>query len=106
MVNVVYPGSFDPVTLGHLNLVERALRLFGKVTVAVAENPAKDSVFTVEERLAMLREVMPSRQSLKITSFRGLTVEFCKKNGHDAILRGLRTVSDFEFEYQMALTNR
>jgi pantetheine-phosphate adenylyltransferase len=106
MVNVVYPGSFDPVTLGHMDLVERALRLFGKVTVAVADNPAKASLFTVAERVAMLREVMPARDSLKIASFRGLTVEFCKQHGHDAILRGLRTVSDFEFEYQMALTNR
>ena len=106
MVNLVYPGSFDPVTLGHLDLVERALRLFGKVTVAVAENPEKQSLFTVEERLAMLREVMPAREQVTVTSFRGLTVDFCRKTGHDAILRGLRTVSDFEFEYQMALTNR
>ena len=107
MIKVLYPGSFDPVTLGHLDLVQRALRLFDRVTVAVAVNPTKAPLFTVEERMQMLAEVLPAdRERLTITTFQGLAVDYCKRTGHDAILRGVRTVSDFEFEYQMALTNR
>src|SRR5262245_31090640 len=106
MIKVLYPGSFDPVTLGHLDLVQRALRLFDRVTVAVAANPTKTPLFTVEQRIEMLKEVLPVEKRLTITSFQGLAVDYCKKTGHDAILRGVRTVSDFEFEYQMALTNR
>ena len=106
MSNALYPGSFDPVTFGHLDLVQRALRLFSRVTVAVAINPQKSPLFTVEERVAMLREVMPQDPRLVVTTFQGLAVDYCKRNGHEAILRGLRTVSDFEFEYQMALTTR
>jgi len=107
MIKVLYPGSFDPVTLGHLDLVQRALRLFDRVTVAVAVNPTKTPLFSVEERIAMLEEVLPpEKERLTITSFQGLAVDYCRRTGHDAILRGVRTVSDFEFEYQMALTNR
>jgi pantetheine-phosphate adenylyltransferase len=106
MIKILYPGSFDPVTLGHLDLVQRAMRLFDRVTVAVAANPTKHPLFTVEERIEMLKEVLPAGKRLTITSFQELAVDYCKKTGHDAILRGVRTVSDFEFEYQMALTNR
>ena len=106
MVSALYPGSFDPVTCGHLDLVERALALFDGVTVAVAENISKQPVFSLEERLALLREVLPNDPRVRITSFRGLVVDFCRQNGFRVVLRGLRTVSDFEYEYQMALTNR
>ncbi len=106
MARALYPGSFDPVTRGHLDLVARALGLFDAVTVAVAENISKLPLFTLEERLEMLREVLPASEKLDVVSFQGLVVDFCKEHRHDVILRGLRTVSDFEFEYQMALTNR
>lgn len=104
MVRVLYPGSFDPVTRGHLDLVERARRLFDEVTVAVARNSAKQPTFTVEERIEMLREELPAE--VGVVGFQELVVDFARREGFGAILRGLRTVGDFEFEYQMALTNR
>ncbi len=106
MARALYPGSFDPVTRGHLDLVARASDLFDAVTVAVAANISKQALFTVEERLEMLREVLPLSERLEVVSFQGLVVDYCKEHRHDVILRGLRTVSDFEYEYQMALTNR
>lgn len=106
MVSALYPGSFDPVTRGHVDLVERALPLFDHLTVAVAANSTKSPTFSADERVAMLREVLPQDPKVSITTFRGLVVDFCKQRGIGAILRGIRTVSDFEFEYQMALTNR
>lgn len=106
MVTAIYPGSFDPVTRGHLDLIERALPLFDHLTVAVAINRQKTPTFTTEERVATLREVMPPDPRLTVTSFTGLVVDFCRSQGIGAILRGVRTVSDFEYEYQMALTNR
>lgn len=106
MVSALYPGSFDPVTCGHLDLVERALPLFDRLTVAVAINSQKNATFTAEERVAMLREVLPDDPRVQVTTFRGLVVDFCRAQGIGAILRGVRTVSDFEYEYQMALTNR
>jgi pantetheine-phosphate adenylyltransferase len=106
MVNAIYPGSFDPVTHGHLDLVARALPLFDHLTVAVAVNRQKTPTFSPEERAAMLREVLPNDRRLSVTTFRGLVVDFCKQHGIGAILRGVRTVTDFEYEYQMALTNR
>jgi pantetheine-phosphate adenylyltransferase len=106
MVTAIYPGSFDPVTRGHLDLIERALPLFDHLTVAVAINRQKTPTFTTEERVATLREVLPPDPRLTVTSFTGLVVDFCRSQGIGAILRGVRTVSDFEYEYQMALTNR
>jgi len=106
MVRAIYPGSFDPVTRGHLDLVERALPLFDSLTVAVAVNRQKAPTFTPEERIALLREVLPPDPRVTVTSFTGLVVDFCRQQGISAILRGVRTVSDFEYEYQMALTNR
>ncbi|MBX3462528.1 MAG: pantetheine-phosphate adenylyltransferase [Planctomycetes bacterium] len=106
MVSALYPGSFDPVTRGHIDLVERALPLFDHLTVAVAVNSSKAPTFAAEERVAMLREVMPADPRLSVTTFRGLVVDFCRSQGIGAVLRGVRTVSDFEYEYQMALTNR
>ncbi|MCA8977966.1 MAG: pantetheine-phosphate adenylyltransferase [Planctomycetes bacterium] len=106
MVSALYPGSFDPVTHGHLDLIHRALPLFDRLTVAVATNSQKVPTFSAEERVAMLREVLPDDDRLLVTTFHGLVVDFCRVRGIGAILRGVRTVSDFEFEYQMALTNR
>ena len=106
MVSALYPGSFDPVTRGHLDLVERALPLFDHLTVAVARNSSKQPTFTADERVRMLQEVLPKDRRLSVTSFSGLVVDFCRSQGIGAILRGVRTVSDFEYEYQMALTNR
>lgn len=106
MVSALYPGSFDPVTLGHLDLIQRALPLFDRLTVAVAINSSKQPTFTADERVAMLRETLPQDDRLSVTTFTGLVVDYCRREGIGAILRGVRTVSDFEFEYQMALTNR
>lgn len=106
MVSALYPGSFDPVTRGHLDLVERALPLFDHLSVAVAINSQKQSTFSIEERVAMLREVLPDSDRLSVVTFSGLVVDFCREQKIGAILRGVRTVSDFESEYQMALTNR
>ncbi|HEB53851.1 MAG TPA: pantetheine-phosphate adenylyltransferase [bacterium] len=106
MVSALYPGSFDPVTRGHLDLVERALPLFAHLTVAVAINSQKRPTFTTEERVEMLREVLPDSDKLSVVTFSGLVVDFCRQQNITAILRGVRTVSDFESEYQMALTNR
>ncbi len=106
MVSALYPGSFDPVTFGHLDLVQRALPLFDRLTVAVARNSSKSGTFTFDERVDMLREVLPADPRLSVTTFAGLVVDYCRAQGIGAVLRGLRTVSDFEYEYQMALTNR
>ncbi|MDA0374598.1 MAG: pantetheine-phosphate adenylyltransferase, partial [Planctomycetota bacterium] len=100
----LYPGSFDPVTLGHLDLVARARRMFDSVTVAVARNSSKNPVFSVEERIELLRAELPG--DVEVVGFSELVVEFAAREGYDAILRGLRNIGDFEFEYQMALTNR
>ncbi len=106
MVKAIYPGSFDPVTRGHLDLIQRALPLFDHLTVAVAINRQKSATFSPEDRVEMLRAVMPKDSRLSVTAFGGLVVDFCRDQGIGAILRGVRTVSDFEYEYQMALTNR
>jgi pantetheine-phosphate adenylyltransferase len=104
----VYPGSFDPPTLGHLNLVDQGLALFGRLVVAVARNSAKDSLFTPGERVALLREVLagydPAR--VEVDSFEGLLVDYARSRGAAAIVRGLRGASDFEYELQMAMVNR
>lgn len=104
MVSALYPGSFDPVTRGHLDLVQRACRLFDSVTVAVARNSGKNPLFDVDERIALLRDDLPDE--VAIVGFQELVVDFAERHGFGVILRGLRTIADFEFEYQMALTNR
>ncbi|MCC6671808.1 MAG: pantetheine-phosphate adenylyltransferase [Planctomycetes bacterium] len=106
MVRALYPGSFDPVTNGHIDLVQRGLALFETVTVAVAANIGKQALLPIEDRLQLLRTVLPRTERVQVTTFRGLVVDFCKQNGYGVILRGLRTIADFEYEYQMALTNR
>ncbi len=105
----VYPGTFDPVTYGHIDLIKRALKLFDRLIVAIGENPAKKPLFTLEERLEMLEESLrdlPERERLEITSFSGLLVDFAREKGARVIVRGLRAVSDFEYEFQLALMNR
>lgn len=106
MARVLYPGSFDPVTNGHLDVLQRASRLFDEVIVAVAHHNAKQALFTVEQRVHLLRQSTGHLQNVRITSFEGLLVNFAKEQGAQALIRGLRAVSDFEFEFQMALMNR
>lgn len=102
----VYPGTFDPVTNGHIDLVERSLRIFGEVIVAVAENPKKAPLFPLEERIAMLKAVTVNYKNVLIEGFDGLLVDYVRNKSAVAIIRGLRAVSDFEYEMQMALMNR
>lgn len=102
----LYPGSFDPPTFGHLDLIQRASRMFYRLIVAVADNDAKSCMFSVEERINMLRQVTNDLKNIEITSFNGLTAEFARQCGAMAVVRGLRVISDFEFELTMAITNR
>jgi pantetheine-phosphate adenylyltransferase len=102
----VYPGTFDPVTYGHLDVIERGLKTFEKLVEAVAANPPKPTLFDLDERMDMLRELVGDRPRLSVESYSGLTVDCVRRLGGRVILRGIRTVSDFEFEFQMALTNR
>ena len=102
----IYPGSFDPVTNGHLDIVERGLKIFDKIIVAILHNPAKNSLFTVAERMDMLQESMKSFSNVEFDTFSGLLVDYAVQKKAHAILRGMRAVSDFEYEFQMALMNR
>ena len=102
----IYPGSFDPVTLGHIDIVERAASIFGKVYVAVIKNPEKEAKFSFEDRMKMLKGAARHLKNVKVESFSGLLIDYAKKKKANAIVRGLRAVSDFEYEFQMALTNR
>jgi pantetheine-phosphate adenylyltransferase len=102
----VYPGSFDPITNGHVNLIERALEVFDKLVVAVAHNPNKSALFSVEERLEMIRVALKNDPRVVVASFEGLLVDFVEKQGARVIIRGLRALSDFEYEFQMTLMNR
>ena len=103
----IYPGSFDPITNGHVDLVKRTLRVFDKIVVAIATNPGKDgSLFTVAERLQMVREVFKSlRSRVEADSFEGLLVDYAERKRATVIIRGLRAISDFEYEFQMAMMN-
>jgi len=103
---VIYPGTFDPVTNGHIDVIKRAIDLFDKVVVTVARNPVKNPLFTVEERLIMLKESLNPFTKVSVDSFEGLVVDHAKEVGAIGIIRGLRAVSDFEYEFQMALMNR
>ncbi len=100
------PGTFDPVTNGHIDIVERAARLFDKVIVAVVENPAKEPLFSIEERVAMLSEAVGAIEGVEIDSFTGLLVEYARSRQVDAVVKGLRAVTDFDYELQMAQMNR
>lgn len=104
--HAIYPGTFDPVTNGHVDIVQRCRPLFDQVTVAVAINQSKTPLFTLDERMDMLRETFAGMDQVEVASFEGLLVEYARAKGARAIIRGLRAVSDFEFELQMALMNR
>jgi pantetheine-phosphate adenylyltransferase len=104
----IYPGSFDPPTNGHLDLIERGLKLFDKVTIAILCNPAKEKsgLFTIDERMEMLNDIFAGQDRIEVDSHYGLLVDYAVQKNAQAILRGLRAVSDFEYEFQMALMNR
>lgn len=106
MIRAVYPGTFDPLTKGHEDLVARASKLFGEVVVAVAHSPAKQPFFTLEERVELAKEILASYANVRVMGFSGLLSEFLKTQNANVILRGLRAVSDFEYEFQMAGMNR
>jgi pantetheine-phosphate adenylyltransferase len=106
MRRAIYPGSFDPVTCGHLDVIQRAARLFDELVVAVAFNDQKQSMFTPEERMVLIREATASVGNIRVACFDGLLVDFARREGAGAVIRGLRAISDFEFEFQMALMNR
>lgn len=103
----VYPGTFDPITMGHLDIIQRALHLFDKVVIAVAENAAKKTLFSLEERLEMIRDCFPpDDKRIEVAAVKGLLVDYAYTKGARAIVRGLRAVSDFDYEFQLALMNR
>jgi pantetheine-phosphate adenylyltransferase len=103
---VIYPGSFDPITNGHLDLIQRALKVFDHIIVAVAVNTIKKALFTMEERLEMTRVSLQSYPQVSVDTFTGLLVEYAKRQNAKTILRGLRAVTDFEYEFQLAMMNR
>ncbi len=105
MRRVVCPGSFDPVTNGHLDIISRAAQLYDEVVVAVAENPSKTTLFTAEERVELIREATKALGNVRVDQFEGLTVDFCRDNDISAIVKGLRAVTDFDYEMQMAQMN-
>jgi pantetheine-phosphate adenylyltransferase len=102
----IYAGTFDPITHGHADIITRSLSVFDQVMVAVAPNPTKRPLFTLEERIEMVRLVTKELTAVQVTSFEGLLVEFVRRMGARAVIRGLRAISDFEYEFQMALVNR
>ena len=105
-MTLVYPGSFDPVTNGHLDIITRAACICDKLIVAVGNNESKKPAFTVEERVEMIKESIGGRENILVTSFTGLLADFAKKVGARAVIKGLRAMSDFEYEFQMALLNK
>lgn len=102
----LYPGSFDPITNGHLDVIERAARLFDHVLVAVADNNAKNALFSTEDRVSLIRQSVSALPNVRVTSFKGLLVDFAAASGARVVVRGLRAVTDFEYEFQMALMNK
>ena len=104
--SAIYPGSFDPLTNGHLSLIQRGLKMFDSLIVAIAVNPKKSPLFSVEERKDMIREALHNDPRVEIDDFQGLLVDYAKKRKLNVVLRGLRAVSDFEFEFQLANMNR
>src|ERR1035437_1272290 len=105
-VSALYPGTFDPPTNGDIDLIQRGAKLFDHLTVAILNNPVKDPLFSVEERVEMLRESTSSLTNVSVATFDGLMVEFARQQGASAVLRGIRAISDYEDEFQMALMNR
>jgi pantetheine-phosphate adenylyltransferase len=105
-VKALYPGTFDPPTNGHVDLITRGAKIFDRLTVAILLNPVKNPLFTVEERVEMLEEVTGPLGNVSVATFDGLMVEFARRQGASAVLRGIRAISDYEHEFQMALMNR
>jgi len=106
MIRALYPGSFDPVTFGHLDVIERSSKIVNELIVGVLDNPSKSALFTKEERVEMLKEVTSHIKNIKIESFEGLLVDFAKEKKASIVIRGLRAVTDFEYELQLSQTNR
>ena len=102
----VYPGSFDPMTNGHLDIIKRGLRMFDELIVLIAHNPKKSFLFSVQERIELIKQVVNGMDGIRVDSYDGLLVDYAKSSGANIILRGLRALSDFEYEFQMALMNR
>lgn len=105
-VSAMYPGTFDPVTIGHEDLVRRGARLFDRIVVAVAANPGKEPMFTLDERVSLVKSVLADLDNVEVTGYSGLTIEYAQHNNLQVIVRGLRAVSDFEYEFQLANMNR
>lgn len=106
MKRAIFPGSFDPITLGHYDIIERGVKLFDEVIVAIGVNASKKYMFSIEERMDFIKEAFKHEPKIKVVSYKGLTVDFCLKNDVEFILRGLRNPADFEFEKAIAHTNR
>jgi len=106
MKKAVFPGSFDPITLGHVDIIQRALPLFDEIIIAIGTNAAKRYMFPLEERISFIKDTFKGQPKIKVTSYKGLTINYCKENNIDFILRGLRNPADFEFEKAIAQTNR
>lgn len=102
----VYPGTFDPITNGHLSIVNRALKIFDKLVIAILNNPQKSALFSLEERIDMIQKALKDKDNVEVDSFDGLLVDYVVRKNSNVILRGLRALSDFEYEFQMALMNR
>ena len=102
----IYPGTFDPITNGHISILNRALKIFDKLIIAILNNPHKEPLFTLEERISMIKEVLKDKPNIEIDYFEGLLVDYVIKKKSNVIVRGLRALSDFEYEFQMALMNR
>ncbi len=105
MIKAVFPGTFDPIHYGHIDLAERAARLFNEIVVAVYDRPLKSLLFSPEERIALVEQAFEGRDNIHVTGYSGLTVDFCRQIGAQVIVRGLRVFSDFEHEFRMALAN-
>jgi pantetheine-phosphate adenylyltransferase len=106
MMKAVYPGSFDPITNGHVDIIHRGLKIFERIIIAVLENPKKSSLFSTKERVTIIKDIFHGQKNVEIKSFHGLLVDFTKNNNAKVVMRGLRAISDFEYEFQMALMNR
>lgn len=104
--SAIYPGSFDPITNGHVDIIERGLRVFDRIVIAVLENPKKQPLFTTKERVRMIQDIFASKKEVEVRAFDGLLVDFARAQGTRVVIRGLRAISDFEYEFQMALMNR
>ena len=102
----IYPGSFDPITNGHVDLIKRGMRIFDEIVILIAHNPNKVYLFSIEERMEMIREIFSDTNEVRVDSYSGLLVDYLKISGANIILRGMRALSDFEYEFQMALMNR